>query len=338
LFPDTRSAKDFASEVNAMPEPHTILINVEYPEPLIQQIRQSAPKARVLTRSELRAEPTVWRDAEILLTLRVSPEHLAQASRLRWIQTLGAGVDHLLSPALATRSELTITNASGVHAEPIAEHSFMLMLALARRLPRVLALQRERHWDGEPFRENLPTLAGSTLGILGVGAIGQHIAQLGAAFGMRVLGMRRSGAPAPHVEQVFKPSGLHALLRESEYIVNVLPLTAETRGLLGSSEFAQLRPGAVLINVGRGATVQTEALIAALTSGQLAGAGLDVTDPEPLPADHPLWRCENAIITPHYSGGRPDYLQRVTQLFLANLRRYSSGEPLENVVDVQAGY
>jgi D-2-hydroxyacid dehydrogenase (NADP+) len=321
-----------------MPEPHTILINVDFPDELLQQIRQAAPNTRVLSRAELRAQPAAWREAEILLTLRISPERLAEAAQLRWIQTLSAGVDHMLSPALSARKALAITNASGVHAEPIAEHSFMLMLALARRLPRVLELQREPRWDSEPFRENLPTLAGSTLGILGVGAIGQHIAQLGAAFGMRVLGMRRSGAAVPHVEQVFPPSGLHALLRQAQYIVNVLPLTAETRGLLGPSEFAQVRPGAVLINVGRGATVQTEALITALKTGQLAGAGLDVTDPEPLPTDHALWRCENVIITPHYSGGRPGYLQRVTQLFLANLRRYRDGEPLENMVDLQAGY
>lgn len=321
-----------------MPEPSTILISIDFPEHLIAQVRRAAPGARVLSRGELAQQPSAWREAEVLLAHRVSPERLAEATRLRWIQTLGAGVDQLLGHELLAREQLTITNASGVHPEPIAEHTFLLMLALTRDLPRVLSQQRERRWDAAPFRAGVPLLAGSSLGILGVGAIGLRIAQLAAAFGMRVYGLRRSGEPAPHVERMYRPSELHALLRESQYLVNVLPLTAETRGMLGPQEFAQLRPGSVLINVGRGPTVQTESLLSALDSGQLAGAGLDVTDPEPLPPEHPLWLRPNVIITPHYSGGRPGYLDHVTQLFVANLERYRKGEPLENVVDVAAGY
>jgi len=318
--------------------PSSILINADFPAPLVARIRQAAPEARVLSRSELAGQPAAWQSAEILLTHQVPKERLAEATQLRWIQTLGAGVDWLLSSEFSAPAGLTITNASGVHPEQIAEHSFLLMLALTRRLPLVLAQQRERRWDAAPFRQTITTLAGSTLGILGVGAIGLRIAQLGAAFGMRVLGLRRGAEPAPHVDRMYGPDELPALLREAQYIVNALPLTAATRGLIGPAELALLRRDAVLINIGRGPTIQTDALLQALRDGRIAGAGLDVTDPEPLPPEHALWSLPNVIITPHYSGGRPDYMERVAQLFLDNLARYKRGQPLQNVVDITRGY
>jgi D-2-hydroxyacid dehydrogenase (NADP+) len=321
-----------------MPTPRTILINAELPEASVQAIKQAAPGAEIWTQDALKRQPELWRNAEVLFTHLASPEKLAEAKALRWIQTLGAGVEWLLKPELVARPDLIITNSSGVHAEQIGEHVFALILALTRRLPRVFALQRERRWDAAPFRENMPTLAGATLGVLGVGAIGEHTAKLGAAFGMRVLGMRRSAAPAPHVERMYAPAELHELLRQSQYIVNALPLTSETRGLIGPAEFAVMRRDAVIINIGRGGTLQTDALVSALRDSSIAGAGLDVTDPEPLPAQHALWEFENVIITPHYSGGRPDYLARVTEIFVDNLRRYAADQTLTNVVDVHAGY
>jgi len=324
--------------LNTMPTLNTILINAEFSDRLLERIRQVAPQASVISQKELRQRPEVWQHAEALVTHVVSPERLAEAKQLRWIQTLGAGVEWLLTPEVVARNELVITNASGVHPDQIAEHVFMLILALARRLPQVLDQQRQQHWDAAPFRQSIPTLAGSTLGILGVGAIGLRVAQLGAAFGMRVIGSRRGAEPAAHVERIYAPEELHALLSESHYVVNALPLTAATRGLLGPDEFAVFRKDAVFINIGRGRTVQTGALVQALTHGHLAGAGLDVTDPEPLPVDHPLWHVPNVIITPHYSGGRPNYNDLVTQLFLENLQRYTQGQPLQNVVDVRAGY
>lgn len=321
-----------------MPNPSTIVVNAEFPDALVERIRQAAPHATVLSPSQLAKQPEAWRDVEVLLTHHVSPERLAGASKLRWIQTIGAGVEWLLTPEIIARKDLLISNASGVHPGQIAEHSFMLMLALTRRLPRVLLQQREQRWDAEPFRQSIPTLAGATLGILGVGAIGSRLAELGAAFGMRVLGLRRNPQPAPHVERMYGPDELHQLLSECRYVVNALPLTAATRGLIGSEALAVLPRGAVLINIGRGPTFDSEALVEALQNERLGGAGLDVTDPEPLPAQHPLWRFENVIITPHYSGGRPGYMDSVTDIFLENLRRFGAGEPLQNVVDVNAGY
>jgi D-2-hydroxyacid dehydrogenase (NADP+) len=321
-----------------MPRPETILIHAPLPDAQIERIRNAAPYATVLSPAQLKEQPEAWRDGDVLFTHLIKPERLREATKLRWIQTMGAGVEWLLAPELVARKDLMITNASGVHAEPIAEHVFALMLALARRLPEVLALQREQRWETGKFLAGVPTLAGATLGILGVGAIGRHIATIGAAFGMHVIGMRRGSGSVANVEHMYRPDQLHALLGQSHYVVNALPLTKDTRGALGPAEFAAMRAGAVLVNIGRGGTVQTDALVAALREKRIGGAGLDVTDPEPLPSDHPLWKCENVIITPHFSGGRPGYTERVTDIFLRNLAKYEAAEPLENRVDPQAGY
>ncbi len=321
-----------------MPRPEILAIHAPVTPELLQRIANEAEGCTVLGPTELKEDRELLQRADVLFTQAINPERLRAASQLRWIQTAGAGVEWLLVPDLVARTDLTITNASGVHAEPIAEHVFALMLAFSRRLPEVLALQREQRWDPATFLRGTPTLAGATLGILGVGAIGLHIAAIGAAFGMRVVGMRRGGEPAPHVERMYRPEALNALLGEAHYVVNALPLTAATRGLIGAAELAAMRRDAVIINIGRGGTIQTDALVTALREETIRGAGLDVTDPEPLPADHPLWSLPNAIITPHYSGGRPGYFDRVTDIFLDNLRRYRNGEPMRNVVDLRAGY
>jgi D-2-hydroxyacid dehydrogenase (NADP+) len=319
-----------------MSRPESILFTVELTQPQLTQIEAAAPGARLIMRAEAKAKPELWRDAEVLVTHRFPLEKLADAAKLRWIQTLGAGVEWLVGTPLPPG--LIVTNASGVHPEPIAEHIFGLILALTRRLPEVLALQRERRWDTERFSTGISTLAGATLGIVGVGAIGRHVAQLGAAFGMRVLGLRRAAAAAPNVQHMYRPDELLALLAESHYVVNALPLTAQTRGLFGPREFAAMRGDAVFINIGRGGTVQTEALVSALNDKRIRGAGLDVTDPEPLPSEHPLWNVPNVIITPHFSGGRPDYVERALAIFSDNLGRYAAAEPLRNLVDPAAGY
>jgi D-2-hydroxyacid dehydrogenase (NADP+) len=321
-----------------MPNPDVIAIHVPLEAALLARITREAEGAQVLGPAELKADRTLLNQAEVLFTHAINPERLREAGKLRWIQTAGAGVEWLLTPEILARQGLTITNASGVHGEQIAEHVFALMLALARRLPLALAQQREQRWDSAPFLREVPLLAGATLGILGVGAIGARVAELGAAFRMRVIGLRRGSEPVPHVERMYGPDSLHALLREAHYVVNALPLTAATRGLIGPAELQNMRRDAVLINIGRGGTVQTDALLAALQAGTIAGAGLDVTDPEPLPAEHPLWRSERVIITPHFSGGRPGYLEHVADIFLDNLRRYRAGEALRNVVDRAAGY
>ncbi|HKU43722.1 MAG TPA: NAD(P)-dependent oxidoreductase, partial [Polyangiales bacterium] len=247
-----------------MPVPELIAVHAPLSDHQVERIAREAAPARVLGPTQLKADRTLLAGAEVLFTNAIKPERLRDAAKLRWIQTAGAGVEWLLTPEIVARPELTITNASGVHGDQIAEHVFALMLALARRLPLALQLQHEQRWDSAPFLANTPLLAGATLGILGVGAIGLRVAELGAAFRMRVIGTRRGAAPAPHVERMYGPEGLGHVLRESHYVVNALPLTAATRGLIGAPELAAMRGDAVLINIGRGGTVQTDALLAAL--------------------------------------------------------------------------
>ena len=181
-------------------------------------------------------------------------------------------------------------------------------------------------------------LAGHTLGVAGLGAIGLRAAQLAGAFGMRVAAIRRHPQPAPGVEWVGSMDDLPRLLGESDYVVNLLPLTRETRGVFGRAQFAAMKPTAIYTSYGRGATTNTAALVAALRAGTIRGAGLDVVDPEPLPAGHPLWTMDNVVLTPHCSGLHERYNENALAIFLENLRRYRAGLPLNNVVDKALGY
>lgn len=316
----------------------TVLLNVDVPGSVLTRVRDISPRINVITEPEFRARPTWLNEADVLYTQRIAPERVAAAERLRWVQTFGAGVEWLLTPSLRRREDLLVTNARGIHAQPIAEHVFGLVLMFARQLHRAARNQAARSWESAALQAGVTTLSGATLGIVGLGAIGRKIAAIAGAFGMRVIALKRTAASAPGVERVFGPGQLVPFLKEAEYIVNTLPLTHQTRGYFGTQEFQAMRSDAVFINIGRGATVQTEALVQALHIGGIAGAALDVTDPEPLPADHPLWAMDNVILTPHYAGAHPGYVQRASAIFLENLARFVAGNELANVVDKHAGY
>jgi phosphoglycerate dehydrogenase-like enzyme len=276
--------------------------------------------------------------AEVLfLRWGLSPEAtrrlLARVPNLRWIHTISAGVDHLLFPELR-ESEAILTNASGVFNVPIAETVMAYILAVVKRLPEFWAHQRERRWEKLPLRE----LRGLTVGIVGLGDIGTEVARLCRAFGMHVLGLRRRPAPSDLADEVLPPDRLQDLLARSDFVVIAVPLTAETRGMIGRAELAAMKPDAWLVNISRGAIVDEEALVEALKEGRIGGACLDVFAEEPLPPESPLWDMPNVIITPHNSWSSPHIEEREIALFLENLRRYVAGEPLLNVVDKQAGY
>ncbi len=273
----------------------------------------------------------------LFLRWGLSPEAtrrlLARIPGLRWVHTISAGVDHLLFPELR-ESETILTNASGVFNVPIAETVMAYILAVVKRLPEFWARQRERRWEKLPLRE----LRGLTVGIVGLGDIGAEVARLCRAFGMRVLGLRRHPAPSDAADEVMPPDRLHDLLARSDFVVIAVPLTAETRGMIGRAELAAMKPDAWLINISRGAIVDEDALVEALREGRIGGACLDVFAQEPLPPESPLWDLPNVIITPHNSWSSPRIEEREIDLFLENLRRYVAGEPLLNVVDKQAGY
>jgi phosphoglycerate dehydrogenase-like enzyme len=258
------------------------------------------------------------------------------APRLRWIHTPSAGVDTVLSPEMIERN-ITLTNSAGAHAIPIAEFVLMFMLNRVKRARELFELTPQNAWERGDNME-LNELYGKTLLIIGLGHIGQEVAIRAASFGMRVFGSRRRPQPITGVEQVVGEGEWRTLLPEADYIVIAAPLTDSTRGMIDAEAFAQMKPGAYLINIARGQIIDTEALLAALHDGKLGGAGLDALPEEPLPEEHPLWRAPNVWITPHISWSSPRMKERSFALFVENLRRFCNDEPLLNVVDVATGY
>ncbi|MEX1255858.1 MAG: D-2-hydroxyacid dehydrogenase [Dehalococcoidia bacterium] len=246
---------------------------------------------------------------------------------LRWFHSFAAGVDHPAFRALLERG-VTVTNSPGGSSPAIAQYVIGMMLRVAKRMDAWAESQRDRRWAPIPTEE----LTGKTLGIIGVGHIGGEVARLAQAFGMRVVGCRRSQRRIRHVDEIVPPERLRDLLTRADFVVLAVPLTAATEGLIGETELRAMRDDAWLINVSRGRVVDEAALVRALRDGVIGGACLDVFHQEPLPLESELWSLPNAIVTPHNSGWSPLNRDRVADIFLDNLRRYASRRPLRNVV------
>ncbi|HJS57384.1 MAG TPA: D-2-hydroxyacid dehydrogenase [Vicinamibacteria bacterium] len=255
--------------------------------------------------------------------------------RLRWIHSRWAGLDGLMFPALAD-SPVQLTNSRGVFSRTLAEFAIGAVLHFAKDFGRMRRQQAERRW--EPFL--VDEVHGRTLGILGFGDIGRAIAQRAKAMGMWILAMRRAWAPEdPLVDEGFAGPQRLELIARSDYVALALPLTPETQGLFGAPEIAAMKPSAVLINVGRGPTLDEPALVAALQAGRLRGAALDVFAEEPLPEKSPLWSLDNVLLSPHTADRTTTWLDEAMAVFLENLRRFRAGEPLLNVIeDKRRGY
>jgi phosphoglycerate dehydrogenase-like enzyme len=294
----------------------------------------------VTTADELSAHLS---DAEVLCSYFIPSDWRAQAPKLRWVQFPGAGVDSLAPTGLLNaNSGVIVTTAAGIHAETISEYVFGSMLMFNWNWPQMVRLQDNHVWARSATWYHLGgrELAGQTLGIIGLGHIGRRIAQLGRAFGMRVLGIRRSisGEQGPDIDQSFLPEQLHELLRQCDYVVISVPLTRETEKLIGEEELRIMRSNAYLVNIARGRVIDEQALIKALREGWIAGAGLDVTEEEPLPSESPLYSMPNVILTPHISGNSVHYDTRLAALFADNLKRYRSGQQLQNQYEPSRGY
>ncbi|MFC4598147.1 D-2-hydroxyacid dehydrogenase [Cohnella hongkongensis] len=315
----------------------TMVILQELPEETLERIRLTAPGWEVISGEERANWLPRLREAEIVCGWKpeAAERCLGEGARLQWLQVWGAGVDKLPLDRL-DQAGVTVTTASGVHPYPVSETAFAMMLAFSRGLHTAVRNQMSGAWlDAGSLSE----IHGKTIGIVGVGTIGLEAARLAKAFGMRVLGMRRSGEPAEFVDRMSDRSGLNDLLRESDYVMAVMPLTRETKHMFGRDQFAAMKRSAYFINVSRGGTTDTEALVAALREGEIAGAGLDVFEQEPLPADHPLWAMDNVIVTPHNGGVTDRYRERATDIFLENLTAYVEGRtPPLNRVDPDRQY
>ena len=303
-------------------------------------LKAAAPNVRII--SGLNRETAVQHAAEAHgIDVRVlSPRLLEAAPKWCWVMGLSAGVDRYMGiKPLVDNDRIVLTNMRAVHGPAIADHAMAMLLSLTRNLRFYDAAQRERQWAERDTPAPSTSLHGKTMLVVGIGGIGEEIARRAHGCGMRVIATRRSEAPAPDfVERVGKPSDMIALLAEADVVAIATPLTPETDGLFDAKAFAAMKHGSILINIARGGIVRTDALMEALTSGKLAGACLDVTDPEPLPPDHALWKMKNVIITPQVAGDAEVTEQRHFALMVENMRRFGAGEPLLNVVDKKAGY
>jgi phosphoglycerate dehydrogenase-like enzyme len=338
----------------------TPILSARYRTRDLERIKEAAPGARIVSLSVEGLADGPIDDVEVLLRGWLAADAfdrlLARAPRLAWVHSASAGVERVLTPASLERG-LVITNARGVFSRPIAEYVLMMILAVSRRLPQLLELQRERTWqplEGAELRD-------VTVGIVGLGSIGQAVAALAGAFGCRVVATRRrseagglssagddmaragaSGDDRPladvRLDRVLGPEGLPELLGESDFVVLAAPLTAETENLVNDETLGHFKRTAWLINVARGRLVDERALVRALREGRLGGAILDAFRDEPLPPSSPLYDLPNVIITPHTSWSSGRVLDRSVELFCDNLRRYAAGQPLLNVVDPAIGY
>jgi D-2-hydroxyacid dehydrogenase (NADP+) len=272
-------------------------------------------------------------DTEVWLGGDLTGDLVTRMPRLRWVQATSAGVDAFPMQELASR-HVTLTNVRGMHADTVADHALGLVLALARSLPGHLRHQWNHEWTMERVRE----LAGTRMTIIGMGAIGQAIGQRARAFEVELTAVTRSGVAPAGVQRAFPHSGLLEAVADADWVVSVLPLTEETRGLIGSAVFEAMRSNAAFISIGRGPVVDEEALVSALRDRAIGAAALDVFETEPLAASSPLWDMANVIITPHVGGIQTHFKDRAVAVFCRNLKRYLAGQSLENVIDLERGY
>jgi phosphoglycerate dehydrogenase-like enzyme len=311
------------------------------PRPFVAGLRRDFPQHVFLEAWDRDAIRRLLPEADVAFTPFIERDAFPSATRLRWIQSPAVGVGSLMFPELLA-SPVVITSARGIRARSIAEHVIGVTIALARQLPSALRAQQAHRWAQDELEgpdSGVRSLNGMRMGIVGLGSIGMEIAKLAAPFGMRVAAIRRRPQPPPPgVEAVWAPDHLAHVLESSDVIVLAVPHTPETKQIIGAPELDRMQPGAILINIARGKLIDDAAVVAALRSGRLGGAALDVFTREPLEPDSPYWDLPNVIVTPHTSGAMQDYWTPLVQLFADNLRRFERGEPLRNVVDKIAGY
>ena len=305
----------------------------------IEWLKQVAGDAEFVVAPSRKEAAKLLDGADVLLGY-CTHETLTKGKNLRYILNYSAGVDKCMSSPLIRERELLLTNMQRLYGPGIAEHTIGLMYALTRKLYVFHDRQRERIWDRKAVdRTQMWEVQGRTMLVVGLGGIGTQIARRANALGMRVIATRNSSREGPDfVDYVGLAHELAELAGQADVVVNATPLTPATTGLFDGTFFSNMTPGAYFINVGRGKSVVTDDLIDALNSGHLGGAALDVQDPEPLPAGHPLWSARNVIITPHISAGSDVQMQRFWLLVRENLRRYTMGERMLNVVDIERGY
>lgn len=285
-----------------------------------------------------RARIAALADRVVIAAGSVRPDLLREMPRLAWYQQWGAGADWLLRHPWAREAPFLVTNTAGIHPIQIGEHVFATLLALVRHLPQAVRAHDERRWFN-PDDADIGELAGRRMLVCGYGAIGERVAELARAFGMTVDVVKREEINVlPGIERIGTQADLRAFLPDADVVVISVPLTDETRGMIGPEELAVMKRSARIVNIGRGGVVNEQALADSLVSGGLAGAALDVFEEEPLPEASPLWDVPNLLITGHYAGATRKYDERAVEVFLENIERFLADEPLTHLVDKDRGY
>ena len=332
-----------------------VLMTVRFPDALLQRIRAVSPRLHVEVHPAANTAELpggLLPDVEILYTMRTLPDPEA-VPNLRWIQFHSAGVDHVADHPLL-RADVRVTTLSGAAVSQMAEYVLMALLALGRRLPRLERDRTDKRWAENRFERFRPSdLKGSTVGIVGYGSVGREVARLCRAFGAEVLATKRDlrhpaddgyrpdhqgDAQAELPTRLYPPQALPSMAAECDFLVVTVPLTPETRGLVGRNVLQKMKPTACLVDVSRGGVIDHNALIEALSEKRLGGAALDVFPVEPLPGSSPLWEMPNVLLSPHIGGASDHYFEQATALFTTNLQRYLTDQPLLNEFDPRRGY
>jgi phosphoglycerate dehydrogenase-like enzyme len=312
-----------------------------YPAWLPARVKERFPQFNVVHLDSYEGLDREIADAEVFVGFFLKPESFALARELRYIHVTAAGVNQLCYPALI-HSPVILTNASSVMAVPVAEHTMALILAMAKRFPSAMRYQAQSYWAQTEVALEQPTiqeLKGATLGLVGLGSIGQELVTRARAFGMRIVAVKRDATTGQEwADRVLPRAALHEMLGEADYVIIAAPQTESTHRMMGAAEFAAMKSTAYLINVARGALVDEQALFEALTAKRIAGAACDVFEPEPLAAESPLWKAPNMFITPHLAATTGKLWSHHAELLEDNISRYLDGRPLRNVVDKHSGY
>jgi phosphoglycerate dehydrogenase-like enzyme len=334
-----------------------VVLTVKFSRDIQTRLEEISPRIRLHVHPARQSNDIpnrIWKNADVLYTTNILPPPGTE-TKLRWVQSHFAGVDSLFAhPFLKEHPSIILTSTSGIHATNMGEYVIGMILALGHHLPEMLDDQRRQDWSEQRFDRFEPLeLRNSTVGILGYGSIGREVARLCKVFGATVLatkkdlktledeGYRVEGTGDPEgdlFDRLYPPEATAYMVKDCDFVVITLPLTESTKNSFDEEIVKAMKPGSYLINVGRGGIVVEDALLDALESGKLAGAAMDVFATEPLPANHPLWKAPNFILTPHISGNTADYNEKAAAVFEDNLRRYLEGRPLKNVVSREMGY
>ncbi len=330
-----------------------VALAMDFSDEIVAELREISPRLMV-ERHFPNVSPDAIARSEVLYTTRYFPEP-EQAPKLRWIQLNSAGLNHALHHPIMQAEDIVVTTASGIHASNMAQYCLMTMLMFNYQMRQAFDLQGRAEWPPEPHSLFRPVdMNLQTVGIVGYGSVGRELARLCSMIGMTVLASKRDisstaqhnaynlpdiGDPTGDIpDRIYPAATVASMAKDSDYLVVTAPLTDDTRHLIDDETLAAMKPTAVLVNVSRGAVVDEKALITALSSGQIAGAALDVFEEEPLPNTSPLWNLDNVIITPHLSGFTRDYHDKAARMFKENLRRYLDNRPLLNQMDRAKGY